>query len=116
VTIINLYNFTEEFVWCFANWHTTTFELISSVASVLPGTLVTVLVNRIRKDRFITYIFFAKRVSIPLKLSIINDNNRVLGCTDLEINKTFSLVLENLLNRLYYSFRNSVIMETEHTC
>jgi len=25
-----------------------------------------------------------------LKLSIINDNNRVLGCTDLEINKTFS--------------------------
>jgi len=41
VTIINLYNFTEEFVWCFANSHTTTFELISSVASVLPGTLVT---------------------------------------------------------------------------
>jgi len=38
--LIQLYQ--KSSVWCFANSHTSTFELIPSVASVLPGTWVTI--------------------------------------------------------------------------
>jgi len=43
-----------------------------------------------------------------------DDNNRVLGCTDLSLGKTFSIVLGDILNRLYLILRDPVIMKTTH--
>jgi len=49
-----------------------------------------------------------------LTLSIVDDEMRVLGCSDLSPNKYFCLLLGDELNRLYFILRGPAVLQTTH--
>ena len=51
-----------------------------------------------------------------LLLSAYDDNNRIIGCTDLVIDKSFSILLGTLTNKLYFVFKpqEPVTLQTDH--
>ena len=55
-------------------------------------------------------------VSGDLLISAIADENRIVGCSDLNANKSFSVLLGTLTNKLYFMYlpQQPVTLETEH--
>jgi len=55
-------------------------------------------------------------MSGDLLISAVGDENRTVGCSDLNANKTFSVLLGTLTNKLYFMYlsQQPVTLETEH--
>ena len=55
-------------------------------------------------------------MSGDLLISAIGDENRIIGCTDLVIDKSFSILLGTTTNKLYFMYlpQQPVTLETEH--
>ena len=55
-------------------------------------------------------------VSGDLLISAIGDENRIVGCNDLNTNRSFSVLLGTSTNKLYFMYlpQQPVTLETEH--
>ena len=75
------------------------------------------IVNLVRKSTLENQTKVSKAgdvVTGDLTLSIDNDERRLLGCQDLTPGKSFSFLLGDAMNRLWYVLREPITMETTH--
>jgi len=75
------------------------------------------IVNLIRKSTVENRTTVSKAGDVmtgDLTVSIDNDERRLLGCQDLTPGKSFSFLLGDAMNRLWYVLREPITMETTH--